>query len=160
MNIQDLGSFGEFLGALLFFVSLVYLSLQIRNASRTSSFVTLQELQRDWREINTPADTRITKAMNTELSGETPSTDERYYLKAYFLRHMRIYETLWFSFENGLLDEELFNGYIANMPDIVALARNRERWELYKDDLFHRGFVVYADIYLGKHPARGEDIYS
>ena len=160
MNIQDLGSFGEFVGGVLFFVSLVYLALQIRHSSKTSSFVTLQEIQRDWRDINQPADIRITKAMNAELEGKTPTVDERYYLRAYFLRHMRIYETLWYSHEHDLLDEELFQGYIANMPDIVALARNKERWDLYKGDLFHQGFVSFADAYLGDHPARDQDIYS
>lgn len=160
ISIQDWGAIAEIVGSLGVIISLVYLAAQIRQNTRSTYVATLQEIQRDWRLINEPADSRISLAMQKELNGEELEASQRFYLRSYFLRHMRTYENLWYAHDHGHLHSTLFAGYMAAMPEILQLGRNLERWKNYRADLFHPDFVSYADGVIESGAKTPPDIYE
>lgn len=160
LSIQDWGALGELIGSIAVIVSLIYLAAQIRLNTRATYVATLQEIQRDWRQINEPADSRISVAVQKERDGEELTPNERFYLRSYFLRHMRTYENLWYAHHQGQLPDALFEGYMAAMPEIMRLGRNQERWSRYREELFHPDFVTYANDALEHGKGTPADIYD
>lgn len=153
---DTLGNIGEFVGAIGMVASLLYLATQVRHASKVATATTLQEIERDMREVYSPPD-RLIDCSFKSLPELTPI--ERRMKMQFFGRVIRAYENQWYHYSQGLLDETLFRAYQQHLRITMTEIGFTLFWEKRKKlGFFHPGFVAYAEEFLKENPPlRAED---
>ena len=129
MTLSDLGSLGEFLGAIAVVFSLIYLALQVRqntNAMRASTYLGLTD---GWQNFLMGLEERDFELMSKAIQ-EPSSVTETELLRIYYRVRvtLRRYENDYFQYRSGNFDPAAWEGYwrsiqqdtLAN-PLIVAM---------------------------------------
>ena len=113
MSIQDLGSLGEFFGSIAVVITLIYLAVQVRqntgalqatareSASQGSQRLILARIE----------DVGLASAFVKAQSGGELDAVETYRLEQYAWASMRMLEVIFKHYEQGLFDQEDWNGY-------------------------------------------------
>ncbi|MES3007577.1 MAG: hypothetical protein V4751_07390 [Pseudomonadota bacterium] len=152
---ETLGNVGEFVGAVGVVASLLYLASQVRHASKVSTATTLQEIERDMREVFSPPQ-GLLECSFRPVEELTPV--ERRMKTQFFNRVVRAYENQWYHFTKGLLDEELFRGYQQHLRVTFSEIGFETFWEKRKKlGFFHPGFVTDVDEFLRLNPPLRQD---
>jgi hypothetical protein len=145
MTIAELGSVGEFAGSIVVLVTLVYLSIQLRQSNdiataRTREHVatlTIAELMQfsdsaeDWHAF---------------LLGEELTDTQKVKLNFQLLAMMRRQEFDWWQYKHDLLDEEAFRGSQTHLYDAFRAPGMRQWWQhLGREGHFNLSFVEEID---------------
>jgi len=147
MTLQDLGSIGEIVGAIGMIVSLVYLSVQIRQNTRSVRTASFQEAVRDVIAITDGLSTdrelsRIYWKGLADFSSLDP--EERRRFSAYMVGMFRRFENIVYQTRYGALDAGAWVGI--KRTAITTLARpGAAAWWAEAQDLFSEEFRAYVE---------------
>jgi len=151
MTIDQLGNIGEFVGSIGVVVSLGFLIGQIRSGIRTARATTLQEIQRDMRELLGGDLKRAEIAMKIRR-GESLSDEERLIQGQWSLMMFRAFESQWFQVAAGTLDRSLHLGYLQHLRYALSNPVVLSQWNAQKERMFHPEFVIHIDEFLIDNP--------
>ncbi len=147
MNWQAIGALGDLIGAVAVVVSLIYLSIQVRQNTNAMRAETAREVVASMRANNTTviADPELFRIFSTvtENPGQL-SAQERGRATHLLFNHFRSIEDAHHQYIQGNLDEEIWAGWSRTFSDYINSPGWREYWEL-RRDIFSSAFVRYVD---------------
>ncbi len=111
MTIQDLGSIGELIAALVTLATLVYLAIQIRQNTQTVRTTTYQAVLEASDRFNSLVldNPELFRIYRSGLSDPSSLTDEeRARFRLLVGQLMNVYETMFLQYERGTLDEDFW----------------------------------------------------
>ena len=136
MTIMELGALGEFVGAIAVVVTLIYLTLQLRQNTNAveanTARVVTEELQDMFALVASNqelAEILVKAAGGSELQG---AQRVRYY--TYTHNFLRVYENAFLQFQSGVFDQAHWDGMTRMMIDYTSAAGfptywlNRKHW--------------------------------
>ena len=116
MTIQDLGSFGEFIGALAVLISLFYLAMQIRQNTRalnSSSYA--QSAEQAWLvQLAIAQDPALAAVWAKYAAGEALTSEETVRIEAALSNLFMAGENTFRLHELGLLDPDTWENVVLN----------------------------------------------
>lgn len=146
MNWDAIGAIGEILGAMAVVISLIYLGTQIRTQNRESRVSSVHQIVEAFRNSITAIQDR-SKAENF-IRGATGfeelSEPERVQFIAIFQGIFRVWEEAYFHYIEGRLDEEIWEGMVAQYKDYLAVDGSQRVWAIRKHCYSER-FVRFVD---------------
>jgi hypothetical protein len=147
MNISDLGSLGEFIGALAVLVSLVYLALQIRTNTRAVRASTFQSVTSGWQnQIHFVSDPSLSNLIDRAQS--EPEALEQADLSRLWLiarANFRLCENDYYQLRSGTFDSNAWTGYQNSIvQEILGGPAFRAMWALQRN-VFSSDFARFMD---------------
>ena len=150
MNWTMLSSISDILSSAAILVTLVYLAVQTRQATRAAQSGTRQAML--------AADQQLLQLIvdNPELyliRFKPQLTDEeKVRLGAYLVTFVRMREYNWLQYQNGILDEATWNSYRSAIAPFLGAPKTREWWRRYAREMsaFHPDFVAVVDAELAR----------
>ena len=154
MSLSDLASLGSFVSGAAVLVSLVYLSLQIRQNSRhTRALIHQGRIDRLF-DMNL----RLFDSPNFEIAGRGAACDQSM-TEAETMRFRSFLQAIFISFEegyqhhcDGLVSADTWEAITANLKRIISRPGNRAYWTTAKSD-HGSSFVVFVDGLLAEQRA-------
>jgi hypothetical protein len=140
MNIQDLGSTGEFIAAIATLVTLVYLASQIRQSTKVAK----AQLTKDLFLASRTALMDIAKHPNlaglavTHLGADTP---EQAQSAAFLNSFFRLYELYFSLAQQGLLDESISQSY-ERVIRLFTVQKSFQEWWAFASTTEYQGEFV------------------
>ena len=129
MTLQDLGSLGEFIGAIAVVISLIYLAAQIRQNTRalhSSSYA--QSAEQLWLVNLAVAQDRDLARIWAEYAAGKPLTlEDTVRMEASLNPIFFGVENLFRQYERGLLDSDTWENLLRNMPRMEPATLDRWR---------------------------------
>ena len=156
MNWEAISAVGEIVGAGAVVVSLIYLSIQIRQNTKASKAATVQDMTNKWVQINLwSAESPERRFKMTDLD---PSSAE-------FLQGLALYRALFhqwannlYQFNNGVLDEASFKPTIAEIQHILSVPQRRNSFSvawMAAKHIYHEDFQNLFESLLAE--SKGSD---
>jgi hypothetical protein len=155
VTLEDLGNIGEFLGAIGVIASLVYLAIQIRQNTRSIRSATYQSSTRDIVQLSDQMsqDPELTRIWFEGLRGfDSMSQDDRRRFAAYMMGAYRRYESMLYQTQQGLLEQEWWEGVGNNLED-MTLQPGTQAWWTEASHLFRPEFQQFVDGIIEKNRA-------
>ncbi|MGR8950430.1 MAG: hypothetical protein ACU84Q_20495 [Gammaproteobacteria bacterium] len=153
MDIQDLGSLGEFVAAIATVITLVYLAVQIRlntSEQRSNSRLATTRLITDWHTtiMSDPELIRVFNAGFLEPLNLVPEDRSRFiWMVAAWASRM---EEMYTQHKAGLIDPALWSQYREIMASFLKNPVLKEWWE-------SKVFVCSEEFYADVNEAIGDD---
>jgi hypothetical protein len=155
VTLEDLGNIGEFLGAIGVIASLVYLAIQIRQNTKSVRSATYQSSTRDIVQLSDQMsqDPELTRIWFEGLRGfdSMPQADRRRFA-AYMMGAYRRYESMLYQTQQGLLEQEWWEGVGNNLED-MTLQPGTQAWWTDARHLFRPEFQQFVDGIIEKNRA-------
>ena len=153
MALSDLASIGSFVSGVVVFVSLIYLSLQVRQAEKNQQASIRQGRTDRVVEINLKfSDPAVADAVDKGMTGaEDISRTELRQFRGFFRASFYNAEDSFYRHKEGLLNEAAFASYIASQRSAFILPGYRAAWKLTRN-IFQAEFVEFMDKLLGEAP--------
>jgi len=150
MNWEAIGAVGEILGALAVVISLIYLSVQIKQSNNLSKSNTRRDMVRSdqsqlYKIIDFPD-------IYDSFYKEDITRAEKVRLHEWLVANMRNREFDWFQRKNGLIDVEVFESYRKITQIVLAPPRARRWWNVHRAS-FDPDFATDVDELLTEKPA-------
>jgi len=163
MTIQELGSIGEFLAAAATIATLFYLARQVQANTRQAQTASRVEITRDYRATNAALfDPEIANAWAIGLRQypDMPSK-ERGHFSNQFANQALCFQGVFAQFENGQLEDETYNAYLAFFSGLVATPGGSRWWEEVGRPIYVGKMVAAVDecIAKGAFPAVLQEVY-
>lgn len=152
MTIQELGSIGEFVSSIVILITLIYLSLQIRqntNAIHSQSRADIYRGAQEelWRNIEYPDIT-----INLIDPDREMSIEEKVRLDAWLAASMRAREFAWLQYQNGSIDELQWKSECEVVRVILGSKRSRAWWKSLGRLGFSEEFVLFVEELIANEP--------
>jgi hypothetical protein len=131
MDLQDIGALGEAIGGIAVIITLIYLALQIRQntkAVRSNSFHAVTD---SFNEINNliahdESLARIFRVGMEDLANL--NEDELIRFSFMFMAPFRIFETIFYQYTNGTIDQRLWQAEKRSMQFLLSGPGSRAWW--------------------------------
>ena len=152
MTIQDIGSIGELLAAIATIATLFYLARQVRANTRQAQTASRVEITRDYRAVNSAGfDPEISRAFAIGLR-QFPDMpyEEAILFRVWFVNHMMIFQGVFAQYENGQLEDETYEAWLAFFSGMVATPGGSRYWEVAGRGLAPRKMVAAVDECIAK----------
>ena len=151
-TVQLLGSLGDFVGAILIAVTLIYLSVQVRQNTRALNTQSRQAaLSCSQAELLAAVEhPDITLAMLRGVNGLSP--EENVKVNFWLTSVMRSREFAWLQFRDGIIDEMQWSQESLIIQAMFGGGVNRLWWESIGRQLFPAEFVAFVDDLLRDAP--------
>ncbi|MGH0029311.1 MAG: hypothetical protein ACQGVC_05945 [Myxococcota bacterium] len=147
MTLQDLGSIGEIVGAVGVILSLVYLTVQIRQNTRSVRSASLQEAMRDVFSItdSLSTDHELSRLYWKGLADfDSLDPDERRRFSAYLVGLFRRFENIFYQTRHGALEADFWEG--VRKTAVLTIGRpGAAAWWRDASDLFSEEFCEYVE---------------
>ncbi len=132
MNWEAVGAVGEIVGALAVVLSLVYLSVQIRDQNRESRVASIHEVLEGFRaEIAAFRDPQLARLLDKGARDfEALSDPERIQFVALIQGPLRFWEEAYYQYREHRLGVHLWDGINAQMRDFVSTEGSQKVWAL------------------------------
>jgi len=126
MTINDLGALGSFLAAIAVFVTLVYLSKQVKQGNILAKLQVQQSMmEHDIAGLNKLAsDPELLKAFRSN----NPSKEELINLHYFLTLSMRQREWEWLQYKDGVIEEKVYKTYHEVISIHLGTQKTREWW--------------------------------
>ena len=149
---QLLGSLGDFVGAILIAVTLIYLSVQVRQNTRALNTQSRQAaLTCSQVELLAAVDhPDIHLAMLRGVGGLSPEENVKLYF--WLTLCMRSREFAWLQFRDGTIDEAQWRQESLVIEAVFGRGLNRFWWESGGRQVFPAEFVAFVDDLLRDSP--------
>ena len=130
---QLLGNYGEFVGAIAVFATLVYLAAQIRqntnslkSASYQAAISSMSEMARA-----TGTDEDVARVVRVFMQGDVGDLNEDEYLMAtsYFTGLFRNFENFYYQHQTGAMEDHLWLGMRNSMVGYIHMPNIRTWWD-------------------------------
>ncbi len=155
MTISDIGSIGNVLAAIAVFVTLIYLSRQVKQANMLAKSQVRQRMVEQTQEeiyqwMNNPdlPESFITTA---KLSAATQAK-----LHFFLLAAMRQREWEWYQYKDGVIDQSVYQAYHEVIGLHLGIERTRNWWRTVGRIGFNKEFAAEVDAYLVNRPLADE----
>ena len=151
MTLTELGALGEFVAAVAVLITLVYLTVQVRQGNALARSQTLQRMveqaERElYRVVEDPA---IFKCF---LKDDPLTEEEKIKLTCWLLASLRQREYEWFQYRDGNIDRQVWEAYQRVMLSLLTTARTREWWGSFLSTTFDPAFVAEVDQLIENSP--------
>lgn len=149
MTIQDVGALGEVIAAVAVLITLIYLSVQVRQANLLAkSHARQRMIEHAQAELYTQmADPSITYAVVKE--GKL-SEEEQASLSMFLTAFMRQRELEWFQYQDGMIDKDVYEAYHGVIAIFISQDRTKAWWNSIGRYAFDANFVSEVDSFLKK----------
>ena len=139
MNWDAIGAIGEIIGALAVLITLIYLSIQIRQNTRVARSTVRQAISESSQtaasDVINNAD--VAKLFYGDINGEKVEGLDWFRLQARCWRDMHHYENVYFQATEGLFSSSEWAGYRRNIAALMVMPSYQEYWQhessLYSD---------------------------
>ena len=150
MNWDAVGAIAEILGSLTVVIMIVYLTIQIRQSGKAAKSVsTNQTRSAAVEEIS--AISSNTDAMKTYAHGlrdrASLEIHERLRFDLIIFQTLRVSETIFIEYQEGLVSEELWEGQWRGEKNILSTKGGRESWDVQKH-FISITFMEWVDAHL------------
>jgi len=147
MTITELGAIGELLAAIAVLATLVYLSIQVRQGNLHAR---AQARQRMVEQAQSELNALMNDEQITELftKRETLSPHEQAKLNYFLAESMRQREWEWFQFQDGTIDQPVYEAYHEVIAIQLGTTRTRQWWNSIGKTAFNEDFVASVDSLL------------
>ena len=154
MTLLELGALGEFVAAIAVLVTLVYLTLQVRQGNSFARAQTRQRMvEQAERELyRVVEDPTIFKCF---LKKEPLTEDEKIKLVFWLIASLRQREYEWFQYRDGNIDREAWEAYRTVMLTHLTTPRTREWWDSFLSTSFNPEFVAEVNLLIERNPPTG-----
>ena len=151
MTLVELGALGEFVAAIAVLVTLVYLTVQVRQANVFARAQTRQRMvEQAERELyQLVEDPVIFKCF---LKKEPLTEDEKIKLVFWLIASLRQREYEWFQYRDGNIDRETWETYRTVMLTHLTTPRTREWWGSFLSTSFDPEFVAEVNLLIEHNP--------
>ena len=147
MSIAELGSLGEFVASIAVVITLVMLTLQIRQNTMATRYQTTQHL------VTGNSQANFLLASSTELAAlhrkgcldpDALSDDERLQFNTFYFAYYNQFDLAYHQYKQGQLDEVMWKKMEYEMPIYLSLPGLRRWWESDKVRMSAE-FVAYLE---------------
>jgi hypothetical protein len=150
MTIQDFGALGELVAAVAVVITLVYLTIQVRQGNNLVRAQTRQSMMEQTRAelyklIDEPS---ILYCFSKE---EALTPDEKAKFTSWLAAAMRQREYEWSQYRNGVIDRATWETYQRLIPHLVGTQRALKWWQK-STQFFEPGFVKSVNELLARPP--------
>lgn len=132
MTLQDLGSLGELIAAIATVGTLIYLALQIRQNNESTKIAAGQAILSSINEALQIASS-TSQAARVLVLGQTDfdklPEDEKAQFTVWTFAWFRVLEQGHYYFKKGYLDDELWQGHVAHLTQIMKGPAVAQWWE-------------------------------
>jgi len=144
MKIEKLAAFAEIVSSIAVVVTLAYLAVQTHQMTiqtqQTNSAILASS-----RQATMMADVTLLISSNDypglfNIPTAEQTEDQQYQLNNYVAAFLRIREYAWFQYQNGVMDEPVWESYIASAVNMLSKANIRPIWDSFANEL-DPGFV-------------------
>ncbi len=151
MALSDLASIGSFVSAVAVLISLVYLSVQVRQSERNQRAIIQQgRATRQSDLLLRIADAGIVDANYKGRAGNADITQSELHQFLYsWLASLVGFEDAFLQHVHRLMNEDSFEGMVMIMQFFFSQPGNRAMWKL-RRNVFSRGFVTFIDNLISK----------
>ena len=154
VTLSDLGSLGEFIGAIAVVTSLAYLALQIRHNTRAVRSSMHQDMiESTLRIAESLSDNenvgRIVLKAEEDYGSLTP--EERIRFEAYAERVFSNFESVFYSYRNSMIEEDLWESWESSYLADISRASMRRYWQEERPQHL-RDFMDFVDAFYRTHP--------
>ena len=158
LTISDLGSIGEFVGAVAVLASLVYLALQIRQNTRTVRTATAQAIQSAMNEVHAHVKQDSAAARVYRLGLSDPSTlneDEQVQFSMTMYSVFAQFENIFYQHQERTLDSSIFARHSSAMKFYLQTPGGAEWWASWRDR-FSDDFGKFLESFLATNDASSQ----
>ena len=154
MTLSDLGSLGEFIGAIAVVASLAYLALQIRHNTRAVRSSMHQDMiESTLRIAESLSDNenvgRI--VLKAEEDYESLTREERIRFEAYAERVFGNFESVFYSYRNSMIEQDLWESWESSYLADISRDAIRRFWQEQRPPHL-RDFMDFVDQFYQAHP--------
>ena len=146
MSIADLGSLGEFVSSFAVLITLIVLTLQMRQNTKAVKASTAAEMTSQWLVNATSGATSrvLHEAFDRVNKGESPMAPAG--LPAYFfsIATIKVSEFAFVQWREGNLDEEMWKTHISTMQSQWTAPHFEEMWAAQRN-YFTQEFQAYVE---------------
>ena len=146
-SVQDLGALGEFIASIVVLVTLVYLSVQVRQGNRHAKAQTRQRMVEQ-------AQTELYALVENDVLADSfskkgqLSPTEQAKLNYFLASAMRQREWEWFQYQDGTIDRKVYEAYHGVVRIHLGSPRGRRWWDSVGKTAFDPDFVYAVDSLL------------
>ena len=152
MNWEAIGAVGELVGSLAVVLTLAYLAFQIKQSGKAAISVSTNQSRTAVTDIMR-AITSSTDAVKTYTAGlherESLELHERVRFDLIIFQQLRVIETLFLEYREGLVPKEVFDGQWRGEQSILRTAGGRDSWEVQRT-FVAKSFSEWVDQNLDK----------
>jgi hypothetical protein len=145
MNWDAISAIAEVVGVIAIVVSLVYLSVQIKQNTKVARAATRQAIAESTENLGSDliGNGEIAEIFVKHLSGKELSAVEKLRLQARCYRDIQHWENIHYQFQEGLVSKDQWAGFRKNLISLLAIDAYREYWE---HESFHYSEAFQAEI--------------
>jgi hypothetical protein len=159
MSLSDLASLGSFVSGIAVLVSLIYLSLQVRQAERNQRAIVQQaRISRSSDQLMHLAEPALARAWLKVVSSPGDATEEESFQFVVIVTAMlRNAEDVWFQHELNLLDAASLNNQLGPLRTVLSTRAGAALWNVARRN-YDEKFVarvdalVPAELVVGQYP--------
>jgi hypothetical protein len=131
MNWEATSAVAEVIGVVAVVVSLVYLSVQIRQNTKVAKAATRQAIAESTEKLGDDLinNSDMAEIFVKHMSGGELSPVENLRLQARCYRDMQHWENIHYQFNEGLVSQDQWLGFRKNLVTLLAIDAYREYWE-------------------------------
>jgi hypothetical protein len=152
MNWEAIGAVGELIGSLAVVLTLAYLAFQIKQSGKAAISVSTNQSRTAVTDIM-GAITSSTDAVKTYTAGlherESLELHERVRFDLIIFQQLRVLETIFLEYQEGLVPKEVFEGQWRGEQSILRTKGGRESWMKQKT-FVAREFMEWVDENIDK----------
>jgi hypothetical protein len=150
--IENLGNLGDFIGGIGVVVTLIYLATQIRQNTRSLRLSSLQQIMGTSVSINEtssigPIPEILAKLELHERLDEKEFARYLMYIWAMLTHHWQVF----YQYQNGMIDQEVFNAYVARLRIVLNTSLSRGMWRTRMRKSFPKDFQEFIDAQIEDH---------
>jgi hypothetical protein len=123
MTLEELAYISQIIGVIAVLASLIFVGLQIRQNTKAIKATSHHAVTDSFNAINTLiiSDQKVARLWRLGMAGaEGLDDDERASVAMMMLSYMRIFETLYYQYNNGTLDKKLFDAELKTLKWTVT----------------------------------------
>ena len=129
--------------------SVAFLAFEIQRSTQMARAQAIQEFHRDMRDSLLNPDEKMADIIHRAYACEPISVVEANIRRLYWERLIRTYENQWYQWREGLMDQDLYEGYQSYWR--ITVGWGDQDWWPPGEGLFHPHFVQAMTEYLEKH---------
>ena len=131
MNWEAVSAIAEVVGVIAIVVSLIYVSIQIRQNTKVARAATRQAIADSTENLGNDLlnNGEIAEIFVKHINGEELSAVESLRLQARCYRDMQHWENIYYQFDEGLVSPDQWLGFRKNLIALLGIAAYREYWD-------------------------------
>ena len=131
MNWEAISAIAEVIGVIAVVVSLVYLSVQIRQNTKMAKAATRQAIAESTEKLGDDLinNSDMAEIFVKHMSGGELNSVENLRLQARCYRDLQHWENIHYQFNEGLVSQDQWLGFRKNLATLLAIDAYREYWE-------------------------------